>query len=64
MINSEIKQTILGFDASDQKNLDQTLIDLDATRNKSRLGANPILAVSLVCAKASAKFFKLPHTDI
>ncbi len=60
LINSEIKQTILGFDASDQKNLDQTLIDLDGTRNKSRLGANSILAVSLACAKASAKFFKLP----
>ena len=60
LINSEIKQTILGFDASDQKNLDQTLIDLDGTKNKSRLGANSILAVSLACAKASAKFFKLP----
>ncbi|PPR40583.1 MAG: Enolase [Alphaproteobacteria bacterium MarineAlpha8_Bin1] len=59
-INVEIKQTILGYDASDQKNIDQTLIELDGTKNKSRLGANSILAVSLACARASANFFKIP----
>ena len=59
-INGEIKQTILGYDASDQKNIDQTLIELDSTKNKSRLGANSMLAVSLACARASANFFKIP----
>ncbi len=59
-INGEIKQTILGYDASDQKNIDQTLIELDGTKNKSRLGANSMLAVSLACARASANFFKIP----
>ena len=59
-INGEIKQTILGYNASDQKNIDQTLIELDGTKNKSRLGANSILAVSLACARASANFFKIP----
>ena len=59
-INTEIKQTLLGFDVSDQKNIDQTLIDLDGTKNKSRFGSNSILAVSLACAKASAKFYNIP----
>ena len=59
-INGEIKQTILGYDASDQKNIDHTLIELDGTKNKSRLGANAILAVSLACARASSKFFNIP----
>ena len=47
-INGEIKQTILGYDASDQKNIDQTLIELDGTKNKSRLGANSILGVFFI----------------
>ncbi len=59
-INGEIKQTILGYDASDQTNIDHTLIELDGTKNKSRLGANAILAVSLACARASSKFFNIP----
>ena len=59
-INSEIKQTIMGFDVTDQKNVDETLVELDGTKNKSRLGANSILAVSLVCAKAAAKHLNIP----
>ena len=59
-VNTEIKQTIMGLDASDQKNIDTLLIDLDGTKNKSRIGANSILAVSLACARASANSIKVP----
>ncbi len=50
----EIAQAVIGLDADDQAALDHVLIDLDGTPNKSRLGANAILAVSLAAAKASA----------
>jgi len=53
-VNGPIAKAILGMDASDQKTIDQKLIDLDGTPNKSRLGANAILGVSLACAHASA----------
>ena len=53
-VNTEIFDTISGFDAEDQRHIDQTLIDLDGTENKSRLGANAILGVSLAVAKAAA----------
>ena len=53
-VNGEIAQKIKGMDATDQKELDQTLIDFDGTPNKSRLGANAILGVSLAAAKAAA----------
>ena len=59
-INTEINETIQGMDVTKQKKIDETLIKLDGTLNKSRLGANSILAVSLCCAKAAAKFLKLP----
>ena len=59
-VNTEIKQTIMGLDVSDQKNIDTLLIDLDGTENKSRIGANSILAVSLACARASANSIKVP----
>ena len=59
-VNTEIKQTIMGLDVSDQKNIDTLLIDLDGTENKSRIGANSILAVSLACARASANSTKVP----
>ena len=59
-INTEIKETIQGFDVTKQTKIDRTLIELDGTSNKSRLGANSILAVSLACAKAAAKFLKIP----
>jgi len=60
LVNTEIKQTIMGLDVSDQKNIDTLLIDLDGTENKSRIGANSILAVSLACARASANSTKVP----
>tara|TARA_B100000989_G_scaffold93266_1_gene67712 strand:+ start:10 stop:1050 length:1041 start_codon:yes stop_codon:yes gene_type:complete len=50
----------MGLDVSDQKNIDTLLIDLDGTENKSRIGANSILAVSLACARASANSTKVP----
>ena len=60
LINTEINETITGMDVTKQKQIDETLIMLDGTPNKSRLGANSILAVSLGCAKAAAHFLKLP----
>ena len=53
-IITEIADTVVGFDADDQAGLDRTLIDLDGTPNKGRLGANAILAVSLATTKAAA----------
>ena len=55
-INTEINSALQGMEVSSQKIIDQTMIDLDGTDTKSRLGANSILAVSLACAKANAKF--------
>jgi enolase len=54
-INTEINSALKDLDISNQKIIDQTMIDLDGTETKSRLGANAILAVSLACAKANAK---------
>src|SRR6186997_1121511 len=52
-VNVEIAEAVAGTDALDQKGLDQALIDLDGTPNKSRLGANAILGVSLAAARAA-----------
>ena len=59
-VNTEICEAIVGLDAVEQSFIDQTLIDLDGTENKSRLGANAILAVSLAVAKAAAEESGLP----
>lgn len=59
-INSEISNFLKGFEADKQSELDNKLIELDGTENKSRLGANAILAVSLACAYAAANFKKVP----
>ncbi len=59
-VNGEIFDALSGFDAEDQRRLDQVLIDLDDTPNKSRLGANAILGVSLAVAKAAAGSAGLP----
>ncbi len=59
-VNGEIAQTVSGRDSDDQAGLDQALIDLDGTPNKSRLGANAILGVSLANAQAAAADAKLP----
>ena len=59
-INTEISEAVLGLDASEQAFLDKTLIDLDGTENKSRLGANAMLAVSLAVARGAAEESGLP----
>ncbi len=59
-INTEISEAVLGLDASEQAFLDKTLIDLDGTDNKSRLGANAMLAVSMAVARAAAEEAGLP----
>ncbi|MGH8616605.1 MAG: phosphopyruvate hydratase [Burkholderiales bacterium] len=59
-VNTEICEAIIGLDASEQSFIDRTLIELDGTENKARLGANAILAVSLSVAKAAAEESGLP----
>ena len=59
-INTEISESIMGLDASEQAFLDRTLIDLDGTDNKGRLGANATLAVSMAVARAAAEESGLP----
>lgn len=59
-VEDEIAEKIVGFDASEQRFIDQTMIDLDGTPTKSKLGANAILGVSLAVAKAAAKSAQLP----
>ncbi len=59
-INTEISEAVLGLDASEQAFLDKTLIELDGTENKSRLGANAMLAVSMAVARAAAEESGLP----
>ena len=59
-VNTEISEAVLGLDASEQAFLDKTLIDLDGTDNKSRLGANAMLAVSMAVARAAAEESGLP----
>ena len=53
-VNTEICEAIIGLDASEQSFIDRSMIELDGTEGKSRLGANAILAVSMACAKAAA----------
>ncbi|MGE5467858.1 MAG: phosphopyruvate hydratase [Ignavibacteria bacterium] len=59
-VNTEISEAIIGLDAEEQAFIDKTLIDLDGTDNKSRLGANAMLAVSMAVAKAAAEEAGLP----
>ena len=59
-VNTEITEALIGMDANDQAAIDQIMLDLDGTENKSRLGANAILSVSLANAKAAAHANKLP----
>ena len=59
-INTEICEAIIGLDAADQSFIDKTMLDLDGTEDKSRLGANAILAVSMALAKAAAEEAGLP----
>jgi enolase len=59
-VNTEISEAIVGLDATEQAFIDRTLIELDGTENKSRLGANATLAVSMAVAKAAAEESGLP----
>lgn len=59
-VNDEIAPKLLGFDASDSFDIDATLLSLDGTPNKERLGANAMLGVSLATARAAANHFELP----
>ncbi|MFO1300733.1 MAG: phosphopyruvate hydratase [Burkholderiaceae bacterium] len=59
-INTEISESIMGLDAAEQAYIDRTLIELDGTENKARLGANAMLAVSMAVAKAAAEESGLP----
>ncbi|MDP3782717.1 MAG: phosphopyruvate hydratase, partial [Sphingopyxis sp.] len=59
-VNGDIADALIGLDAEDQRELDMAMIDLDGTANKSRLGANAILGVSLAAAKAAADARGLP----
>ena len=59
-VNTEISEAIVGLDAAEQAFIDKTLIDLDGSDNKSRLGANSLLAVSMATAKAAAEESGLP----
>ena len=59
-VNTKIKKALLGQEVSDQKNIDQIMLDLDGTDNKSQLGANAVLAASLASAHAAARSAGLP----
>ncbi len=59
-VNGEIAEEIVGFDATEQVGIDRTMIELDGTPNKSRVGANAILGVSLAVAKAAAEYTGQP----
>ncbi len=59
-VNDEIADALAQFDAADQRGLDQKMIELDGTPNKSRLGANAILAVSMAAARAAALAYDMP----
>src|SRR5574340_1165846 len=59
-VNKEIAETLIGWDAIEQKAIDMALLQLDGTQNKSKLGANAILGTSLAVAKAAANSFGLP----
>ncbi|SDU17897.1 phosphopyruvate hydratase [Desulfobacula phenolica] len=59
-VNEVIAPEIIGYDAMDQAGLDRTMIDIDGTENKSRLGANAILGVSMAAARAAAQACEIP----
>jgi enolase len=59
-VNGEIREALIGFDATEQREVDEQMVQLDGTDNKARLGANAILGVSLAVAKAAADELALP----
>ncbi len=60
IVNNEIADNLMSYDATDQSSIDDALVELDGTENKSRLGANATLGVSLACARAAAAHYKQP----
>ena len=62
-VNNEIRNALIGIDVNNQENIDNILIELDGTENKSRLGANAILGVSMAAYKAGAKVNNVPLYD-
>ena len=59
-INGELAETLVGLEATDQQAIDNVMIEIDGTENKSRLGANSILGISLAAAKAAAAYVNVP----
>ncbi|NLL45547.1 MAG: phosphopyruvate hydratase [Clostridiales bacterium] len=59
-VNTEIAEALLGLNAMDQPSIDKLLVELDGSPNKSRLGANAVLGVSLACARAAAEALRMP----
>jgi len=59
-VNNQIAKKLVGMNADEQEEIDRAMIELDGTENKSKLGANAILGVSMACARASAIFYDLP----
>src|SRR5258708_32954692 len=59
-VNSVIADALQGMDATNQRHIDNTMLELDGTSNKAKLGANAILAVSMACARASAAALQVP----
>ena len=59
-VDGEISDALIGMDASDQRQIDGILVELDGTENKARLGANALLGASMAVAKAAAEFHGLP----
>ncbi|MBN2630549.1 MAG: phosphopyruvate hydratase [Rhodobacteraceae bacterium] len=59
-VNGELAEELVGFDATEQVGIDRTMLEMDGTPNKSRLGANAILGISLAVAKAAAEFTAQP----
>ena len=62
-VNNEIRNALIGIDINNQENIDNILIELDGTENKSRLGANAILGVSMAACRAGAKTNDVPLYD-
>ncbi len=59
-VNDFIAEAVIGMDVTDQNGIDKLMIELDGTPDKSKLGANAILGVSMACARAAADFYGLP----
>lgn len=59
-VNDQIQEHLLGYDVTNQRLIDEELIKLDGTKNKSNLGANALLAVSLACASCASEYYDMP----